>query len=149
MGSSAIAHEKPATNVPKSVTPISAENEKVIKVINQLREAIVSGDDALAARVMLDNITIYEQGHIESSRAEYLGHHFKQDVAFAKAAPSKVVDVAVKVEGNMALVTANTTTDGVFQEKPVKNAGVETYVLRLQDGVWRILHIHWSSRKRS
>ena len=31
--------------------------------------------------------------------------------------------------------------------QPVKLLGTETAVLRLEDGTWRIVHIHWSSRK--
>ena len=130
-------------------TPNHAERDAVLAVINQLREAIRTGDATLAERSLDESVLIYEQGHVESSRAEYMGHHFKEDVAYAKLVPSKVVGVNVIVSGTMALVTATSTTDGVYKDKPVKSAGVETYVLRLQDGKWRIVHIHWSSRKRA
>ncbi len=126
----------------------SAAADKAMAVVNQLREAIKTGDAKLAERSMAEHITIFEQGHAEKSRAEYLGHHFKEDVVFAKAVPSVVVSSNVTGDENMALVTAYSTTDGVFKDKPVKNAGVETYVLRQRGGVWLIEHIHWSSRKR-
>ncbi len=137
--------------VAQSVPPAKAESPgtaKVTAVVNQLREAIRSGDVALAERVLAETVTIFEQGHVESSRAEYMGHHFKEDVAYAKLVPSKVVSVSTVIDAGMALVTATTTTDGLYKDKPVKSAGVETYVLRLRDGAWRIEHIHWSNRKR-
>ena len=144
----AVAHDKPNPVVAKPPQALSAESAKVLAVVNQLRDAIRTGDAALATLAMAETVSIYEQGHVESSRAEYLSHHFNEDVAFAKLVPSKVVDSTVIVEGRMALVTATTTTDGTYKDKPVKSAGVETYVLRLRDGNWRIEHAHWSSRKR-
>ena len=132
----------------KGLNPADPAAEAILAVVEQLRNAIKSGDTAMAERSMAENITIFEQGHAEKSRAEYVGHHFKEDVVFAKAVPSAVVSTEAKVAGSMAVVTAVTTTDGSFKDKPIKNAGVETYVLRLQDGRWQIEHIHWSSRKR-
>ncbi len=148
-GFAATAHEKAAVVVPKSANANSPAAEKVRAVIAQLQTAINTGDAALAERSMAENITIFEQGYAEQSRAEYLGHHFKEDVVFAKAVPSVVVSTQIKVDGNMALVTALTTTDGFFKDKPIKDTGVSTYVLRLQDERWQIEHIHWSSRKRT
>ncbi|MEI6737335.1 MAG: nuclear transport factor 2 family protein [Pseudomonadota bacterium] len=144
----AVAHEKPTATVAKASLPANPAADKVLAVVDQLRSAIKSGDAALAERAMAENINIFEQGHSEKSRTEYLDHHFKEDVVYAKAVLSVVQSTVVQVEGNMAFVTAHTTSDGMFNEKPIKNAGVETYVLRLRDGLWRIEHIHWSSRKR-
>jgi len=142
VATAAVAQSAPPT---KAVLPAA---DKVIAVVNQLREAIRSGDVALAERALAENVMIFEQGHVESSRAEYMGHHFKEDVAYAKLVPSKVVSVGTVIDAGMALVTATTTTDGLYKDKPVKSAGVETYVLRLRDDAWRIEHIHWSNRKR-
>lgn len=148
-GFTVTAHEKNAVVASKTVASTNPAAEKVLAVIAQFQNAINTGDTTLAERSMAENISIFEQGHAEQSRAEYLGHHFKEDVVFAKAVPSVVVSTQVKVDGNMALVTAFTTTDGTFKDKPIKNAGVSTYVLRLQEGRWQIEHIHWSSRKRT
>jgi ketosteroid isomerase-like protein len=126
----------------------NAANTKVLAAVDQLRRAIAIGDAAMAERSMAVNVSIFEQGHAEKSRAEYMNHHFKEDVAFAKVIPTIIVSTDVMIEGNIALVTAHTTSDGTFNMKPIKNAGVETYVLRQRNGNWQIEHIHWSSRKR-
>ena len=143
------AHEKLAVPVVKSL-PANADSAvlAVNQIVDKLRAAIATGNAMLAEEAMAENITIFEQGHAELSRAEYLGHHFKEDVIFANAVPSVVLSSQTKIEGKMALVTAFTTTDGMYKDKPIKNAGVETYVLRLQNGRWQIEHAHWSSRKR-
>ena len=146
---SLIAHEKAAVNAPAaSNAAANPAADKVMAVVAQLREAIKTGDSKLAERSMAENITIFEQGHAEKSRAEYMGHHFKEDVVFAKAVPSKVLSSQMQIDGAMALVTAYSTTDGIFKDRPIKNAGVETYVLRLRGDTWLIEHIHWSSSKR-
>jgi ketosteroid isomerase-like protein len=147
------AHEKPAVPIVKSAPANANANADsavlaVNQVVDKLRAAIATGNATLAEESIAENITIFEQGHAELSRAEYLSHHYKEDVLFAKAVPSVVVSSQTKVEGKMALVTAFTTTDGMYKDKLVKNAGVETYVLRLQNGRWQIEHAHWSSRKR-
>lgn len=144
----ATAHEKAATMVAKTPEPANPAAEKALAVVSQLRTAINTGDAVMAERSMAENITIFEQGHAEKSRAEYLSHHFKEDVVFAKAVPSVVESSQTKVDGNIAVVTAFTATDGIYKDKPIKNSGVETYVLRLLNGRWQIEHIHWSSRKR-
>ncbi len=134
--------------VKSAVATATAEGEKVIAVVNQLREAIRTGNVASAEGALAESVTIYEQGHMEASRTEYMGHHFKEDVAYAKVVPSKVVSVNAQVEGAMAVVMATSSSEGVYKDKPVKSSSVETYVLRQRDGVWQIVHIHWSSRKR-
>jgi ketosteroid isomerase-like protein len=148
---SAPAWAEPAQTTAKSASApaVDAESGRVEAVVKLLRDAIRTGDASLAERVLAPGVTIYEQGHIESSRAEYMGHHFKEDAAYAKVVGSVVRDTRVKVAGAIAIVTASSHSDGVYQGKPVKSATAETYVLGLQNGVWQIEHIHWSSRKRS
>ncbi len=145
---SAGAHEKPGAAPVKAAAVLSPAGEQVAATVTQLRDAIKAGDKALVERVMAESVTIFEQGSAENSRTEYLSHHFTEDVAFAKVVPTTVVSTQVEVDGNTAQLTALATSEGQFKGKPVKNASVETYVLRLRDGAWRVEHIHWPSRKR-
>ncbi len=136
----------------KSSTQSSAQSSTqtaVIAVVEKFHLAINTADSALAKVVLAPNVMIFEQGHRESSRDEYLGHHFKEDAAFAKAVPSVTKSQAVRAMGEMAFVMTESITDGVYKDKPVKGASVATYILARQDEQWRIVHIHWSSRKRS
>ncbi len=109
--------------------------------------AIANADRAAAASVLAADVQIFESGFVERSRDEYLTHHFEADAKFAKAVPRRVTRHSEQAAGNMALVLEETETNGSYEDKPVKLIGTETAVLRRDDGTWRIVHIHWSSRK--
>ncbi len=143
----------PPTNAStKTVTATSAKVDtqvaEALAVVERFHDAIKSGDTALVERVLAPDVTIYEQGHREASRAEYLAHHFKEDVAFAKAIPSTIDARAARVSGDLAIVTSESSATGVYKDKPVKTANLSTYVLAKREGSWAIVHVHWSSRKR-
>lgn len=109
--------------------------------------AVTNADRTRAAAVLAADVQIFESGFVERSRDEYLTHHFEADAKFAKAVPRRVTRHSEQAAGNMALVLEETETTGSYEGQPVKLVGTETAVLRLDGGSWRIVHIHWSSRK--
>ena len=109
--------------------------------------AIVKADRAAAASVLAADVQIFESGFVERSRDEYLTHHFEPDAKFAKTVTRKVIKHSEQMAGNMALVLEETETNGSYEGQSVRLIGTETAVLRLEGGNWRIVHIHWSSRK--
>jgi len=115
--------------------------------VDRLYLAIARSDRPAAAAVLAADVQIFESGFVERSRDEYLAHHFEADAGFAQGVTRKVIKHSDQVAGNMALVLQETETAGSYEGKPVKLIGTETAVLRLQGGNWRIVHIHWSSRK--
>lgn len=136
------------STAPSSKVSMEKQYSEVLAVVERFHAAIKDGDLGLAERVLASDVTIYEQGHREASRAEYLGHHFKQDAAFAKAIPSTIESRAAKVSGDLALVTFESSSAGMYKEKPVRTANLSTYVLAKRGGNWWIVHVHWSARKR-
>ena len=102
-----------------------------------------------ALSVLSDNVRIFEQGWVEQSKAEYASHHLDSDIAFSKAVKSVTTAVDVDVEGASAVVMSQSTTKGIFEGKPVDSVGLETMVLRKVNDDWKVVHIHWSSRKAS
>lgn len=109
--------------------------------------ALEQGDRAAALAALSDNVRIFEQGWVESSKAEYASHHLDSDIAFSKVVQNTTMDVDVLVDGMTAIVTSKSTTKGTFDGQPVDSVGLETMVLRKVEGDWKIVHIHWSSRK--
>jgi ketosteroid isomerase-like protein len=109
--------------------------------------AIAKSDRPAVGSILAPDVQIFESGFVERSRDEYLSHHFEADAKFAKAVTRKVIKHSEQIAGNMALVLAETETVGSYEGKPVALIGTETAVLRLDGGDWRIVHIHWSSRK--
>ncbi len=117
------------------------------ETVENFHRAVAKGDPAAAAAALATNVQIFESGYAERSRDEYLSHHFDADAKFAKTVTRKVVRHDEQLAGDMALVIAETESSGHYEGKPIRLIGLETAVLRLADGQWHIVHIHWSSRK--
>lgn len=115
--------------------------------LDRFHRAVVTADRALAESVLAADVQIFESGFVERSRDEYLSHHFEADAKFAKEVTRKVTAHRVETVGNMALAMEETETSGSYDGKPIRLIGTETAVLRLDGGHWKIVHLHWSSRK--
>lgn len=118
-----------------------------ITTVNTFHNALSKGDKEAALAALSDTVLIYESGHVERSRSEYAGHHLPADMAFSQAVSRKVLKTDSRENGDLAVITQETETTGRYKDKEVHLIGVETTVLQRQDGIWRISHVHWSSRK--
>jgi ketosteroid isomerase-like protein len=116
------------------------------EVLASFHAALASGDTDKASQLLAPDITIYESGFVERSRAEYAGHHLPADSAFAKTSTRKVLRQTERVDGNFAVIWEETETKAKLKGKDVKILGTETAVLQKQGDVWSIVHVHWSSR---
>jgi len=110
--------------------------------------ALVAGDKARVLELMAPDVAIYEVGRVERSRDEYASHHLGGDMEFAKTATRKVLKESERVGGNMAVIWQETETNGTSRGKPLHVLGTETALLEKNNGAWRIVHVHWSSRKK-
>lgn len=110
--------------------------------------ALVAGDKARVLELMAPDVAIYEAGRVERSRDEYASHHLGGDMEFAKTATRKVLKQSERADGNMAVIWQETETSGTSRGKPIHVLGTESALLEKTDGTWRIIHVHWSSRKK-
>jgi hypothetical protein len=117
------------------------------ETVAQFHAALAAGKVEQASALLSPSIQIYESGYVERSRDEYVGHHLKSDIEFAKATRSKVLQHSERIDGKLALVMQESETSGTFKGKPVHLFGTETALLEQQGDNWVIVHIHWSSRK--
>ena len=129
-----------------SATAASAASEPGAALAS-FHAALVAGDGTRALELMAPEAAIYEAGHVERSRAEYASQHLGGDMEFAKTATRKVVRENERIDGNMAVIWQETETSGTSRGNPVNVMGTETALLEKKDGAWRIVHVHWSSRK--
>jgi mono/diheme cytochrome c family protein/ketosteroid isomerase-like protein len=115
-------------------------------VVDQFFRALASGDTNTASALLDPAVLIYESGGVERSRSEYAAGHLGADAAFLKSAAHKMISRTGEAVGDLAWVAteARLTSQGA---KPVDLVSTETTILRKQPGGWRIVHIHWSSRK--
>lgn len=115
--------------------------------VNAFHKVLEEGDGARALALLDPEVVIFESGGVEASRDEYRLHHLPADIAFAQATEREVVHTWCEIEGDLAVVMAQTRTTGTFREREIDNRGVETIVLVRRNDGWKIVHIHWSSRR--
>ncbi len=117
-----------------------------IAVVDAFHAALGSGDAAAVLALLAEDVVVLEEGGAERSREEYAGHHLPADMAFAAATTAEVTRRAARVEGDVAWVLTEGRTTGAFNGRPVDRLTAETMILHRDGDVWRIRHIHWSSR---
>jgi ketosteroid isomerase-like protein len=116
-------------------------------VVAAFHAALAAGEKSKVTELMAPEVVIYESGYVEGSFAEYAAHHLGEDMAFAKTSNRKVIRQSERTAGNIAIVSEETETTGTSRGKALHVFGTETAVLEKRDDKWRIVHVHWSSRK--
>lgn len=119
------------------------------KVVDAFHAALRRGDTAAATANLSDAVLIFEAGGAERSQAEYAKAHLAGDAAFAQAVGSELTRRTGGAGGDLAWVASEGRTRGRYKDRDVDRITTETMVLRRQAGVWRIVHVHWSSRAAS
>ena len=137
---------QPAAAQPTPPTPATVEADSPAGVVARFHAALDAGDAAGAAAPLADEAVIYEEGHVERSKAEYVAGHLPSDIKFSQAVPSAVTARTALATDAVAYVVSETTTKGSYNGRAIDRIGLETMVLRRGPQGWRIVHIHWSSR---
>lgn len=119
------------------------------EVLAAFQAALAAGEQAKVEALLAPDVTIYESGYVERSRAEYTGHHLPEDIAFAKTSTHKILQTKERIEGNLAVIwqETETTVKPKSKGKELRILGTETSVLQKLGDSWSIVHVHWSSRK--
>lgn len=115
------------------------------KVVSSFHAALSAGNSEQALSLLSPEVSIFESGGAEMSRAEYGSHHLAGDMEFVRATKTTVVDEQSGQSADVAWVLRRTTTTGQFRGKQINSRGTETMILRKTEAGWLIGHIHWSS----
>jgi ketosteroid isomerase-like protein len=121
------------------------DKEMIAKTLNDLETAIVENDSEKAGEILHDDVTILEGGGMET-KSEYLSHHFHSDGKFLSAMNREELSQEISVEGNMAWVTSKTKMTGTYSGRDIDLSSLELAVLKKENGMWRVIALHWSSR---
>jgi ketosteroid isomerase-like protein len=116
-------------------------------VVRDFHAALIAGDSVRALSLLAPDVMIFESGGVESSRDEYMQHHLGSDMLFAGSVAREVIEQWTDESGDVAWVLSTSTTKGTFRDREIDSRGVETMLLRRTADGWRIVHIHWSSRR--
>ncbi|WP_309646543.1 nuclear transport factor 2 family protein [Phenylobacterium sp.] len=119
---------------------------EAVSVVDAFHGALASGDTAQAAKLVSDAVLVFEAGGAERSRAEYASSHLAADASFAQAVPAELTRRTGGASADIAWVASEGRTRGRFRDRDVDRVTTETAILQKLDGVWRIVHVHWSSR---
>jgi len=139
----AMAHDsKPVRPVAASLSPMATA---AAMVVDAFHAALQRGDTKAAAAQMASDALIYESGGVERSKAEYASHHLAADAAFAKTTTLGVKKRSGNATGDFAWIATEGVTTGSYKGRAINSLSTETMVLRREKGLWRIVHIHWSS----
>ena len=117
-----------------------------VAVVDAFHAALKSGDATAALKMLSVSVSIFEQGFVDQTRADYAGAHIAADSAFAQGTDLQVLERRIVWLGdNAACVVSKTRTQGNFQGHAINLVGTETMVLQRSGNSWSIEHIHWSA----
>ena len=142
------AHEVDATPPASQIrsTP-SAIFKDASAAVDAFHAALSSGDAKAALGLLADDVQIFEQGEVERSKTEYGSHHLPSDIEFSRTTESRQTSRSGAALGDFAYVVSEGTITGRYKDKDIAMISIETMVLHHDPLGWRIVHIHWSSRK--
>ena len=129
----------------QSEAAMEGADHPAILVAARLHAAIAAGDVDTLRSLLAPEVLIFESGGVESSLAEYAGHHMPADMAFMKSMQEDVMSRQVFDAGDWATVVTHSRVHGVYEGQDVDLSSTETLVMKNVDGQWQIVHIHWSS----
>lgn len=132
-----------------AAAPLGAQtsDSDPVAVVHAFHAALSAGDSAAALSLLAPDVVIFESGGVEASRDEYRSHHLPADMEFSQSVTREITRERSGSTGDVAWVLTESRTSGTFRERPVNVRGVETMLLRRSADGWRIVHIHWSSRR--
>lgn len=128
-----------------------ADNAAAVRaVLHNYMDAVEKLDPKGTERLFSTNSMIFESGGSEGTYANYLAHHLMPELGEFKSFKFGNYKVSVRFEGPVAL--ASETYSYRIETKKGEVAdrlGVATTVLRKENGRWKIVVMHNSSRKPS
>ena len=136
-----------ASQIPPGAPAVALppEAQEATATTEAFHRALRSGDLQAAESLLAGDALIYESGGVERGKAEYASHHLPADAAFAKATKRTITGRTGHARGDLAWIATETTTTGTYKGRAINSVSTETMVLRHENGVWRIAHVHWSS----
>lgn len=136
----------------------SATAEATVDVPMQAREAVATvdrffaalgrGDIEAAGSELASDVSVFENGRVERSAAEYMAGHAAHDAAFIQEAHHQPKHRVARISGDLVWVASESEFHANRDEGMLTVFSNETMVLRRSGARWEIVHIHWSSRQQ-
>lgn len=140
----AVVAGRDSSKAEQQIAPAAAD---AVAVVDRFSAALGAGDVDKAAAELDPAVLILESGGVERSRDEYLAEHAKADAAFLKEAQVSLKRRTAQASGELAWVGSESAIHAKKGETVLAIDSTETMVLRKTAQGWKIVHIHWSSRR--
>ncbi len=130
---------------PLAKSAMDAEAQKIIAIERGAWEAVKNKQTAALADYFADDVTILAEG--SAYRLSGKENVLRSVTAFAESADRRsyqILEPQVALLGDTALLTYYFTESGVRDGKEFSYAGKSTKLFVKRDGVWRLLHEHFS-----
>lgn len=133
-----------ATTAELTVAPTAVD---AVAAVERFSIALGAGDLRKAGAELDPGVIILESGGAERSRDEYLGGHARNDADFLKSAMVTLKRRNAQASGDLAWVASESQIHAMKGAEMLMIDSTETVVLRKSGEGWKIVHIHWSSRR--
>lgn len=138
-------HEAPQKAALEAVAKPSAGTP--VETVETFHRALKRGDTPAALALLDEQVVIFESGEVERDRAEYAAHHLQADATFSAATNRSLQQRTQGQSGDTAWVASIETVTGTYRERPINSQSLETMILKKDQRGWRIVQIHWSSKR--
>lgn len=115
------------------------------RVVDDFHQALRQGDSALALSLLAREVVVFESGQSDPARDAYAGAHLPADMNVAAQTEWSLVNRLAGGSGEERWVLSSYHVKGRVDGTPVNRVYLETAILREIGGMYRIVHLHWSS----
>lgn len=130
-------------------TKTSADESAVRKTVAAYGEAMRQRSVERLAEVVDDDLLVLEGVHKNVGWADYRDNHIGPEMAeWTELRSSTPTLAAVSVSGDLAYVVQESTLAIVMAKGETTLAAAETFVLRRKNEQWRVVHVHFSGKKK-
>ncbi len=125
-----------------------SEEDQVKSVLRAYKAALENLNVDGTEKYFTSNSEILETGKVEGSYQDYIAHHIGPELEHFKSFKYNDYKVSVIVDGDYAFGTETYVYVIVLKEgeKVIQRQGAATSVLHKENGVWKIMKSHNSSR---
>lgn len=140
-----------AATAPVPENPSISAPSDPLQVARAYFLALDAGDTERAGGLFAEDSSIFETGGVEGSWAHYLEHHLAPELQAVQSFATRLGESTAETsrDHSLAWVAWPVEYDIQLTEgRRIESAGTVTFVMALEDGGYRIRHLHWSSRRR-
>lgn len=134
-------------SVTDAALSVPDEAADALAVLDAFSASLAAGDLAAATAHLHADVLILESGGAEHSREEYLAGHAGHDAEFLKTAKATLKRRIARASGDLVWAGSESEIHAQQGDKPLRLSSTETAILRKTADGWKIVHIHWSSRR--